>query len=618
MMIKKTFFMFIVVCNVLFYMSIGNSFADDRSDYSGYWEAGDYAKVLEVTSTAISGQPGAALWAHNYRARAAFELGDHAAVDASCQKLLSEYSDQKNAIWVLNEIAHNYQKAGQKDKARALYEKIIEKTPAENSYLLRTYWYLGDHAKVVELASEVIDSDPEAAVFAHSYKARAAFKLGDYATAEAGCRELLKYNNEKDAIWCVNEIATYYMKAGRKDDAMSLYLSMVEQAGDNPETMRAYSWLAKDDVTRGDLEAADAKCQKMLTDFYNHSGLDRCIDRVAREYFNKNKFMTARSLSQEVIERCPGRALRGHINNALAAYKLGDYADAEASCQALIDNYGDEDYAAAGVQQIGTYYMRDREYEKAREKYLVVIATWPGSPKATKAQAGVAKSYVLQNDNVSAENSVDEFMANRVDQPDNDKNTGSAAGVAMSYMWLGDEAQVCATVDEMRRNFSGDPNELEFHIRRIKEAYYGRARAAIRRGGEGVVDEVYEQAVPTLMYIDEGFDLDEYELQFNLFVADFYNYDLNDPGKSLEYSRKALALQPEAELAARLQYRIGQRIRQLGRAGEMPKEEAESEMLAAFRTVVDKYPDSRWAGYARNNIEQYEKVEQQPEEEETE
>ena len=69
---------------------------------------------------------------------------------------------------------------------------------------------------------------------------------------------------------------------------MSLYRSMVEQVPDHPKTIRAYSWLAKRDVMKGDFESADIKCQKIFSDFHSDPELDNIINRVAQEYYRKS------------------------------------------------------------------------------------------------------------------------------------------------------------------------------------------------------------------------------------------------------------------------------------------------------------------------------------------
>lgn len=412
-----------------------------------YWNKGEYANIEQLASEIINRRPDAAMWAHNYKARTAFKRGDYVAVDASCQKLLSEYSHQNNATWVLNEIACYYQNEEQNDKARQLYEAVVRETPAGNSHLLRTYaeltkmdvlqgdfvsanircqnilsdypnhpmldelinrvylayWNKGNYAKIEELATAVIGRQPDASKWAHNYKVRTALKRGDYSAVDASCQKLLyDYSLDGNTIWSINEVAYSYQNKGNRARARELYNSVIQNAPEGSvNLLRSYAELARMDVQKGDLGSADSYCIKILADFSREPLLDENINRITTALHKRGEYNKVIELASAVINKQPNNAMRAHVRKALASFRLSDYAASDASCQVLAANYNHTD-AAWGVREVAMYYLRDYEYVKAAEMYQLVIDTWPDDRRAILSRATLLAIPIWHEDQETA------------------------------------------------------------------------------------------------------------------------------------------------------------------------------------------------------------------------
>lgn len=100
-----------------------------------YRAFGEYEKAKELYQYVIDNwaQPDGAIQSQVAVARSHIALGDDANAEVAIKKLVTEFSENKNIAGVLNDIAYSYRELEQYEKARELYQYVIENWPQAES-----------------------------------------------------------------------------------------------------------------------------------------------------------------------------------------------------------------------------------------------------------------------------------------------------------------------------------------------------------------------------------------------------------------------------------------------------------------------------------------------------
>ncbi len=134
----------------------------------------------------------------------------------------------------------------------------------------------------------------------------------------------------------------------------------------------------------------------------------------AESLFKKGEYQQAEAIYQQIVNDHPGTEDAFAAQKQLAFLYIAwrRYPQAETAYNQLLANFlGDKDITQA-VHDIAYRYRCVNKHEKANELDQYVVATWPDSDYAVLGQMDIAKYYVDQGDETNAEDATAKLLTN--------------------------------------------------------------------------------------------------------------------------------------------------------------------------------------------------------------
>jgi len=461
-------------------------------------------------------------------------------------KLLGDFSKHSGLPAALYDIARIYERSREYEKAKVLYQQIIQQYP-DDSY-----------AGKAQLAVPRID------VLSHIES------KNDNAAQTAIDSLITNFSGHSDLPSSLYDIARRYERAKRYEKAKSIYQQVIQQYPDSPSAGRAQLGVKRTNilslVESGDNSAAQA-IGSLIIDFPGHPDLSEALYDIANRYERAKKYEEAKSIYQQVIQQYPDSSHAGRAQliipkiNIFSLIESGNYTGAQTALDKLIADFSGHSYLPAVLSEIARRYEKLDKYEEAKSIYQQIIQQYPDGSYAGDAEVKIVKNQIL-------------FLID-----------------------VGQTEAAQAAIDKLISDFRGY-SHLPWALSRVAGWYYRKASLQLLENG--VLDSQGRDCLQKAVAI--------YEMVINEFpgsaTAELYRVagdcyrKLGEYEKSIEYYRKVVNDYSGYRLVYHAQFFMAKCFEAWRDSGGLPVSQANPQVEQAYKLVVEKYPDCKWADSA--------------------
>lgn len=389
-MYKKTLFTTLVLTAILFSQMTGRCYADVAAQLEkakSYLQNGYYQQAEALYNSVITENPNT-----DYALEAQKDLvflyikmqkkvGTSTDPQLPLNTLKSAYSANPLLPKALYDIAAEYEKKRKYDKAKSIYQDIIQQHSG-SSY--------ADKAQLdipkIEILSLIQSRQ-------------------DTAAQTAIDNFISRYSSNSYVVAALNDIAYQWRKFKNFPKAIGLYQYIANTWPTASDAMWAQMGVAKSNVEAGDYTAAGPALNKLITNYASHPDLPTAMHYIARSYRKAKKYQEAKSLYQQIIQKYPGSSFASNAQieiakmDILAYIKAGDYAVADTATNNLISNFSGNLRLSLALNQIAWIYEHAGEYERAKNIYQQIAQTFADNFRGSQVQLDKAKCqiYLLIN-----------------------------------------------------------------------------------------------------------------------------------------------------------------------------------------------------------------------------
>ena len=325
--------------------------------------------------------------------------------ETAYEQLLIDFADNPLIAKAIDHVADDYRGAGDFEKARELYQHILNTFPD------------ADHA---------IDSQRGIVL--------TSMLLGDSEFVNQSLDKLIEdYGNHPDIGKAMESIADEFRSNRRYTEARELYLYVIDN---HPESEHAVSslggairmsFLLKDDPN------AEALTEQLLSQYADNEDLPSVYDEVADEYRHAGKFEKARDLYSYAVTAWPkiDRALESRKSVVLCSIALNDEPNALADLDQLITEFNttgtngetaDRSALLTDVLvKIAKGYEQAKMFDQAKDIYQQIKAKDPNSTNARFAElnndAKDLISLIHSGPNVNVDEQINKLISDYNDIP---------------------------------------------------------------------------------------------------------------------------------------------------------------------------------------------------------
>jgi tetratricopeptide (TPR) repeat protein len=243
----------------------------------------EQAKALNRTSQAgqicqniLTAQPDhpQAIWLRMGVVIANVYVGNNQAVDAGVQDIVANNSADRWAGEGLAQIGWAYDKLGQYDKARPLYEYVVDHWP-----------------------------DKPRVIFAHTALVRGCIRLNDKQAAQTRLQQLVsRYVQDTHLPNVLNEIARGYREARMYQEAKPVSQYVLDHYPDSDQRIWADRDILLCDIRLYNQDAAQTEFQKLISRYAENGYLPYVLVDISGQYRQVRLYSQARSASQYVLD----------------------------------------------------------------------------------------------------------------------------------------------------------------------------------------------------------------------------------------------------------------------------------------------------------------------------
>lgn len=413
----------------------------------------------------------------------------------------------------------------------------------------------------------------------------------------------------------LHEIAKLYRLINKHEKSLELHQYVIDNWPNHEYTMWSLRDVTISNIALGNTEAAQAAADRALTDFTNNVYIAFVGYDMAGYYKDSKYYAEAKKLYEYVIDHWPEQEdyvrwcqtglaeaelglanqaaseseIKAQVELAKASIANDDMETAGAAIDALLTNYPGNPRIARPLFDIAEHCQQFGKYQKAKELYQHVVDTWPQHASARWSQSGVAICHIGLGNMQAAEAATNKLLAdfrgnvrmanclydiahqyNRSGKHEKAKQlyqygldnwptsryaTWTKIGLAQSYIGLGDKAAAEAITDGLTAKLATDfPSDSALPFAAVQTYYYaGRCYSQVGK---------YE--------------------------------------KSTTSYEKIINRCPDYEYAWNAQFMVGRNYEELRKSGAISKSEADVKIKAAYKQLLEKYPDCPAAKPARD------------------
>jgi len=517
------------------------------------------AQVRQVYQDMVTARPddSQAIWLKMGMAIASVHLTDDQATDAVLQNIIAQHGADDRAAEVLNHIAWACRKLKQYNKALTVYQYAVDNWPQKDRVAFSQHGIVICH-----------------------------LGLGNRPAADEALNVLLqKFGKDKNASKLVLWAAQGYSDAGESEGACKVFELVVQNYPDTQEAIEAQAALAITSVQAEDRNRIEPAVQTLLARFAPNEVKALGLHNVANTLAWKHVTYVVRPPQDKDLPGLYNKCLLAIANYTLAnwpksdwamwaerdlatvAIQRGDDPTADAAIGRLTTDYVDRKDTPAALNFLADYCLELKKHNKAEAVYQYLIKQYPNYELVPLAKAELAVIQIRQGHDPNADAIFQEIMAKHANHP--------KLAEAMNLIALG---------------------------------YYTRAHMG-QGGDQAASGDGYRKALKVWEAVINDLPQSPGVAQAYYHSAVVLDQELGEHDRALAYYRKVAESWPNYTYAWHAQFSVGDYYLRLRGNGTVPKDEADRQIANAYRTVVERYPDCRYAGYAALRLGQllYEK-----------
>lgn len=374
-------------------------------DYAG--AANSYQKIIDTYPDHPE-----VLKAWTGLATCAIAQRDFPAAQKVTESLLTRHSSRPDIAAQVRELANQYLWAQAPDKARSLFQLMVDRWP-DSPDTLRAWTGL----------------------------AICAIGERDYPTFQKATETLLtQYPDRTEVIGQILEIGDNCLWAQAPDRADSLFRLVAERWPDSPDTLRAWTGIGVCAIIRKDFPAAQKASDNLLTLYSNRPEVVGSIRSLANHYLWSQEHARACPLFQAIAERWPdhSEAPDAWAGLGVCAIIQKDFAAAQKASQNLLTLYPNRPEVVGPIRALANQYLWSQEHARARPLFQAIVDRWPDHPEAPDAWAGLGICAILQKDFTVAQQAGEALLSRYPDRPE---VAGPVQALANQYLWAQESAR---------------------------------------------------------------------------------------------------------------------------------------------------------------------------------
>jgi len=332
-----------------------------------YREIGDYGKALELCRYVVSCWPDAehAVQSQGGVVRLYIKLGDEPNAAAAMGELISRFGDRKGIAGVVDEIGDAYREAENYEKAREIYEYIVNTWPG------------AEHA--VDSMRGVV---------------RTSILLGDDGYIDTSVTRLLSdFGDNPEIAETLDHLADDFRESRRYAKARELYQYAVDHWPGAEHAVESLGGVIRTSILAGDDANAEEATALLLERYSGDKRLAKVVDEVADEYRKAKRYEKARGLYRYAIGRWPAAesAMDSERAAVLCSISLDDEPNAVGGIERLVADHNESESLPKLLHELARQYERQKKRQRARDVYESIVRKHPNSPAAEGARLDMRK-----------------------------------------------------------------------------------------------------------------------------------------------------------------------------------------------------------------------------------
>jgi len=464
----------------------------------------------------------------------------------SLDKLVEDFTGHSGLPTALYEIARIYERSREYEKAKSIYQQIIQQHSGSSS---------ANKAQIggsrINVLSYIESKDDDGAAAATS-------------SLIAG------FSGHSELAGSLYDIARRYERSKKYDKAKGLYQQIVQQYAESSAASRAALAIERTGIFSliESGRTAVSEINGLITGFSGNPDMSEALYDIAIRYERRKKYEEARSIYQQVIQQHPdsSHSARARVVapkvGILSHIDSGSYTEAQAGVNSLVAEFSGHSHLPAALCDIARIYEWAGKYEEAENIYQHVALQYPETSYADEVQLNIPKNHIL------------------------------------SLIEAGDDSAAEAEIDKLVADFRGN-EDTGWILSRFADQHTVKAKQLEGQGG--LADEArqhIQKAIAIYKRAINEFPSSTATAEACYFTGDCYR-KLGDYEKSTLYYQRVIDEFGGYRMAWNAQFMIGRNYEDLKGSGALSKSEADARIRAAYQRVVERYPDCKAAKAAR-------------------
>ena len=291
----------------------------------------------------------------------------------------------------------------------------IEKTISQ-------YTDSGRHEELEAFCNDILAQSPgsTAALCARDALTRAYIRTGRDARASASMAQLLdEFGDVPAAAKSLCIIGDTWRGKHKLADAEEAYRQTVARFPNDEFAMWSQQNLCTIYLELGDMAAADAAAERLLTDFttQEHLAMSLCFTGDAyKKTGNLEKAIDLYSIAANQHADKPG-SVNAQKNLCMTYLKLEDHEAADAAVEKLLADFTEHDHLPLEICYLGDEYKKAGDFSRAIELYQHAANDYPDNPNSLFGQKNLCIAYLELKDTEAASLASQKMLTNFAKHP---------------------------------------------------------------------------------------------------------------------------------------------------------------------------------------------------------
>ncbi len=353
-------------------------------------QARDFNKTTQagqVYRDILNAQPAqsSAVWLKMGTTIADVYLANGPAVEAGVKDITTHYSTEPWSGEALAQIGWAYDKLGRYEKARPLYEYVVDNWP-----------------------------DKPRVIYAHTALVRGCIRLRDKQAAQTRLGQLVeRYAKDIRLPRVLNEIARGYREAQMYQEARPISQYILDNYSGDEQCLWADRDILMCDIRTGAKEAAQARFQRLVGTYGESGYLPYVLNEISGEYRQVQMYGQARAASQCVLDNFAGsdQCLWAQRDVVLSSLALNDPETATAGTQNLLTRYANQSGAMWAISEVAEAFSKANQHEQARNLFRFNLTNSPASNDTIWSLRGFINESIALKDDASTDTGIKKLFS---------------------------------------------------------------------------------------------------------------------------------------------------------------------------------------------------------------